>query len=337
MERRNIYPRILLLCLSAICYLPFGHGQCSIGSTLLFGQTGVNDFGAYFNDPNCTELLGSLRVVSYAGDPVTSLAPLSPMQGLSGTLTIENCDQLSSLNGLHNLEFIGGSLYLSGNNGFTTLAGLGALDTIGAQMFITDNNLLLNFSGLNNLKFIGQNLIVYNADNLSDFTHLSGLFYLRSLAIQECANISSLAGFENLDPETLLDLTLIDNPLLATCDVQSICNHLSMGGAATIYSNFAGCNSVAEVEDDCSTACLENIIVGQNPVNLDTLFASNTVSTLGNITISGGDTVVFKAGNSVNMNYGFTVHIGSEFHAYIEPCIVMSNLTPPTKTGNGAN
>jgi len=63
-------------------------------------------------------------------------------------------------------------------------------------------------------------------------------------------NLVSLNGLQNVDYIGYLYIS--GNPVLSTCNVQSICNHLENGGDVSIYnSNAYGCNSTTEVIDAC--------------------------------------------------------------------------------------
>jgi hypothetical protein len=74
------------------------------------------------------------------------------------------------------------------------------------------------------------------------------------LAVEGNAALTSLSGLDNIDPVTINELIIYNNPQLFICDVQSVCDYLESGGPATISFNAPGCNTRAQVE----AACLES-------------------------------------------------------------------------------
>jgi hypothetical protein len=62
-------------------------------------------------------------------------------------------------------------------------------------------------------------------------------------------NIEALAY---IAPESIIDLHIIDNPLLSECDIDNICLYLQdPTGTVEIFDNADGCNSPEEVEEAC--------------------------------------------------------------------------------------
>jgi len=135
---------------------------------------------------------------------------------------------ITNLNGLCDITNIGGDLYIHGCSNLNTLSGLNSLTSIGGYLYIMANA-LIDLSGLENVLSIGGDLIVTSNENLQ-----------------------SMAGLENLDPTTIADLIINNNPALSMCHIENICDYLSIpGGAVSIYNNATGCNTPPEVAEGC--------------------------------------------------------------------------------------
>ncbi len=74
--------------------------------------------------------------------------------------------------------------------------------------------------------------------------------------------------------------------------------------------------SVSAVSDPCPVDSVLTI----NPLNLETVSASNTLTTLGTVTIPGNATIEFRAGTSITLAADFATQIGADFSANIEDC-----------------
>jgi len=121
------------------------------------------------------------------------------------------------------------------------------------------NYLLQNLEGLQSLETIGTNLFIedhyslQNLDGLANLTTIGGLLHV-------CQNniLTSLTGLDSISPNSISDLEIFDNPDLATCHVQSICDYLaSPSGTVEIHDNGPGCDSPTEVEEACLTGFSE--------------------------------------------------------------------------------
>ncbi len=66
--------------------------------------------------------------------------------------------------------------------------------------------------------------------------------------------LDNIEALENIAPESIVDLHIIDNPLLSQCHISNICQYLlAPAGTVEIYNNADGCNSPDEVEQACDT------------------------------------------------------------------------------------
>jgi len=64
--------------------------------------------------------------------------------------------------------------------------------------------------------------------------------------------LSSLMGLDNLVPGSIVNLGIINNSSLVTCEVQCICEYLaSPNGTINIYNNANGCNNPPEIANSC--------------------------------------------------------------------------------------
>jgi hypothetical protein len=146
---------------------------------------------------------------------------------LMGDVKIKG-DDIINLNGLNGVTSIG---YLSfgdrdpytggGNPLLTSLTGLDSLKLIDGGLAIENNATLTNLTALKNLTSVGRYLEILN--NIA---------------------LNSLVGLENVDSGSINYLWIADNINLSKCEVQSICDRLSVPIINIyIYSNATGCSS----------------------------------------------------------------------------------------------
>jgi len=132
------------------------------------------------------------------------------------------------------------------------LSPLSQIVSVGGFLRINGNDMLTNLTGLEGIISIGDDIAIYNNNNLTD---LNGLINITSvehdIAIYNNAVLSDLMGLDNVEYTTIDNLYINDNPQLATCNIESICNYLENGGTATINNNASGCNTQAEVQAAC--------------------------------------------------------------------------------------
>jgi hypothetical protein len=238
-------------------------------------QQQINNFQT--NYPDCTEIEGDVQIGQNApSDEITNLNGLSILTSISGNLVIRLNNHLTSLTGLDNLTSIGGDLTIS-FNGLTDLNGLGNLIIIEGDLSVYYNYLLSNLAGLDNLTSIGGDLYLNNLESMESLlglqsltsigegimisenpalTSLTGLNKLASIGegihISYNDVLTNLTGLNNIDASTINWLSILANPKLSSCEAKSICDYLiNSTGYVEISSNAPGCNSQAEVEEDC--------------------------------------------------------------------------------------
>jgi len=111
----------------------------------------------------------------------------------------------------------------------TSLSGLGNLTSIAEDITISENPVLTSLTGLDNLASIGEGILISYNNALTNLTSLN-----------------------NIDASTINWLYIFANPLLSSCEAKSICEYLiSSTGYIEIGNNAPGCNSKAEVQEDC--------------------------------------------------------------------------------------
>lgn len=146
-------------------------------------------------------------------------------------------ESLANLEPLSSLTSIGSDVYIIGDNLFTDLSGLENLATIGGVLSFQYSN-LTSLSALANLSVVDGPLGIYNNDYLE-----------------------SLSGLDGLDPESLNELAIMENDILSTCEVLSVCSYLAILGAdVEIENNATGCNSIPEVEEACVGVSVDEVI-----------------------------------------------------------------------------
>ena len=193
-------------------------------------QNQLDSFKVLF--PNCTEILGKVRIKYDSKDPIRDFTALNNIEKVKGlyfnygvyknlkglenlklienVLWFQNADSLVSFDGLNGLEKVG-SLMLNRLN-ISNLEGLGNLKIIEHNFSVFQNNSLETFNGLNSIKQIGevpqegflnnivfsQNPILSSINSLnnigSEFGHLKG-----NLKISENHSLSNLNGLNKIN------------------------------------------------------------------------------------------------------------------------------------------
>jgi hypothetical protein len=185
------------------------------------------------------------------------------MTTIKGTLYIGSNYSLMNLIGLNGLSSIGedlkiGYIWGNANPSLTSLTGLEVLTSIGGDLRIFGNDTLTNLSGLQELTSIGGDLEIGHSSGGANpyLISLLGLEGLTSIGddlwVRDNYSLSSLAGLENIEPNSIDRLIIYHNFLLSNCEIESVCAYLvSPNGATEIYDNATGCNSPEEVLDSC--------------------------------------------------------------------------------------
>ena len=199
--------------------------------TLLFGALSITNNDQLQNLEAFTNVsftaVGTFTIKD--NESLQSLEGINISESILGDVQIMNNPVLQDLGMLEDVTTIFGELNVSGNNRLTDFAECSSLVTINGPLFITDNDSLLNLNGLSNLVSLDENL----------------------LAIIGNPVLSDISGIASLSPFFLSNLFIESNPMLAVCDINSICEYLDFGNDGSFLENAPGCNSQLEVETAC--------------------------------------------------------------------------------------
>lgn len=230
----------------------------SVSGYLIIGDSGLGEGNIVLTSIAALENLASVGeyIVIMRNDELLNLNGLEKLTNVPGKLSIAANSSLTSISGLSNVTSIGGWLKIYSNDALSSLSGLDNLITIGDELQIY-NESLTSLDGLESLSSIGGSLSIGGQfggnPNLADITSLSNLSLIGGyLSIRDNAILTSLSGLDNINPATINSLYIHENPLLSTCEVQSICNYLvSQDADIEIYENATGCSNEAEVIAVC--------------------------------------------------------------------------------------
>ncbi len=210
-------------------------------NNLLNDITGLN---------NLTYIGGNLAITYNSS--LTNLSGLDNLSYLGGSLLILENDSLQTLTQFKTLDSIGGELWFSYNTSLNSLLGLDSLSYIGDKFILEGSHQLANLSGLEGLQAIGLYISIMDNDSLVNLSGLENLTSINgSLGISYNDMLTSLQGIENINPESIGDIWIQNNPSLTTCDIQNICDYLADPNGVHIENNASGCDSQAEIEHAC--------------------------------------------------------------------------------------
>jgi hypothetical protein len=114
---------------------------------------------------------------------------------------------------------------------------------------------------LESLTHIGGHFEIINNHVLTDISGLANLTSIEGdLRIGLNPLLKSLTGLDNIDANSIENLTISSNDTLSTCEAQSICDYLAApNGVITIVENSPGCNSPEEVLEACRGLSVEEM------------------------------------------------------------------------------
>jgi len=230
-----------------------------------------------------TSIDSSLRI--WQNTNLNSISALSALNNLGGTLSIANNDALINMTGLESLEAVNGLLEITSNNALNSLSGLENITSINGLLLIRNNDVLLNLSGLEGLQTIDGELeisgnfllesltgldqlnsvdgdLIITYDSL--LTDLSALSKLTSIdgyiEIRNNGSLASLSGLDNIDAATIDSLIIRNNVSLWECEVESVCDFLSIPENETnFYNNGPTCQTRTQVEGRCESLAVHEI------------------------------------------------------------------------------
>jgi len=209
-----------------------------LGNSSLVSLTGLEDL---------TYIGGGLGIIE--NDSLIDLTGLNSLSSIGGNFEILNNLRLANLEGIEALAEISGSLIIGGfrcsgrpcwclgNSSLSNLQGCDSLTTIGGDLIISCNDSLMSLSGLNNLTSLSGSLRI-------------GLDGMRINAGNPL--LTDIFALENIDPDDIDNLQIINNYSLVVCEIQSICEYIANpNGEIIIVDNAPGCNSPEEVDSAC--------------------------------------------------------------------------------------
>lgn len=229
------------------------NGDLEISSNVAL--TNVNDLS------NIDSVRGFVIVHS---NPVLTTLRLQGVKSIGSYLFLQNNAALTTL-ALSNLKTIGGYLRININASLVNLDSLSALQSLGGELVIFKNAALTSISGLYNLQTIKKRLEITLCDTL---TSLDGLQNLTNIGFSDGEQLvgiynnkilNNIEGIKNINPDSISQFDIINNPQLAICNYPNICTYLSYNPSVklrTILNNSTTCLSTAEVIDASSDSSL---------------------------------------------------------------------------------
>ena len=223
---------------------------------------------------NITNVGGSFHI--WYNDNFASLTGLQSLICIEGRLQIVS-SKIMNCTGLENLVSIGGDFSLIWNE-LKNFDGLISLDSIHGSLSLDGNIFLNSLSGLDSLTFIGGNLGIVGSDSLNNLLGLQNLLSIGGgLYLHANDNLSNLSGLDSINPNSISDLAIFDNPILTTCEIQSVCEYLvNPNGVINIHDNAAGCNSQEEVEEACESVSVNEFQIALECIASPNPFTSTT-------------------------------------------------------------
>lgn len=283
---------------------------CLFEGITFTNQSQIDNFQS--NYPGCNTIYGNVTI---SGDSINNLNGLSVISTISGTLVI-SATQLISFSGLDSITFLGG-LYITSTNcnslyGFgnvehvlgvslhempnlTSLAGFENLHNVNSSFTIQECNSLTNLSGLENLNSVDYSLNIEDNESLVSLTGLNNLQHVGILIISGNDSLTSLNGINLTDFSYLMGLSIVDNPMLSTCNEPFLCNFLTAPtGYVAIFNNDTGCNNPSEIANSCGfqIPCLPHgnyYFTSQNEIDAFQSTYPECIDLQGNVFISGAD------------------------------------------------
>ncbi len=260
----------------------------SIGGNLILffnsSLTNLDDFSAL------TSLGGYLELVNNA--TLENIDGLSYLTNIYGSnIQIFHNNALTNIDGLSALTSINGSLVIRKNNILTNVGGLSTLTNIGGSLSILENAELSSVDGLSALENIGGNLNIANNNPLTNINALSNLESIGGyIYIESNATLTDISGLTNIDPATIEDLYIQENPNLAVCNLPNLCTYLSNpSNPRTIGGNKTTCLDAAAVVALC--ACPTGDVTFTTQAQIDSFIIEYPTCTeiTGNVSIWNGN------------------------------------------------
>ena len=242
---------------------------------------------------NWNSFVSADQLFIIGNDELISLAGLSSLD-INDSITIEDNDSLQDLDGLQGILNLS-NLNITGN---AQLEDISALSNVEGNLFstliISLNDSLTNIDGLEGIENIQNTLWIKSNPVLQNISGLSGLSNagygpFLGLEIQFNDSLTDIGAIQFLDPNSIEDVNIGNNPSLSQCSILSFCLAIQNGNQDLFfYLNSTGCNSYEEVENNCDLNTVEgnikfnfnndNCATGDYFVNGAIVRATNTLS-----------------------------------------------------------
>ncbi|MCB0666861.1 MAG: T9SS type A sorting domain-containing protein [Saprospiraceae bacterium] len=204
------------------------------------------------------EVLSQLKIIrgdlSISGNTqLNSLEGLNKVVEIEGNVLIRDNASILNFNGLQSLKSVGGNFLIQENSSLRDFSGLEKLENISLDLIIEKNDKLISLTGFSGLAMVGKYLLIVNNLLLQDITALNSLKAIDGL-LQVYNNplLPSLRGLDNIDPQSVDNLAIIQCPSLSDCAVQSICDFLKINDQKhSITGNKFGCATRLQILNEC--------------------------------------------------------------------------------------
>ncbi|MCP4677429.1 MAG: hypothetical protein GY854_18320 [Deltaproteobacteria bacterium] len=202
------------------------------------------------------------NIYFHANTSLRSIDGLSNLKELKGNLWVFNNPAIVSLEGFTGLTEVGGHLYTWNNDSLRNLDGYRNIQKIGGGLCFSADDLLEDVTGLSGIKHVHSDLHVFLASSLKSLEGLHNIhtvegtvyigFQKQNVPMHNAAleNLDGLAGLAKVGKdlaivfnESLLDIeglanlqevgegiAIYDNPLLPSCQAQSLVDRLEQTG-----------------------------------------------------------------------------------------------------------
>ncbi len=204
---------------------------CLTGGITLKRQTQIDSFP--INYPGCATIDGDLIIQEESNNLITSLASLSQLQSINGSLRIRSNDAIVLFNGLHNITMVSVDLEISNNGNILSISGLNNINQVGGNVEIISNINLFNSGGLEGITGIPGGLKIIN-NGISDPGFMPMLTSVGGLLSISSNDITSLNGLSNLQSVGGIFSIHNNNNLLSIDGLNSLS---SVGATLEITSN----------------------------------------------------------------------------------------------------
>lgn len=252
-------------------------------------QAEIDNFS--INYPGCTTILGDVSIDESVSGMITSLAGLSQLNAIGGTLEVRDNAALTSLSGLDNVTSIGGDFWVGGD--FCVLqsfSGLDNLSSIGGSLLVLENDQMVSMSALGKLTSVGRDINIWANSMLEDLYGLENLTTINGyLEIRGNYALTSLSGLENV---TSIGGYLEVNSNSLLTNLNGLNNVTIIGGDLEISTNAALTNLGGL---DNVTAINGGLWIYNNPVLIN-------LGALGQVTSFGGDLRIKLNASLTNLN-----------------------------------